>query len=124
MKALRYLLVALVIALASVSAQAQFGQPVDTEYHFRSTSSFGGSGSNLPIAAQTGVVVGKTAPGDDAPVYAAGPRRVGESGFEGEDEPDPMNEPFPIGDGGWVLLFLAIAYAIYTVRVRRVREEV
>ena len=122
MKALRYLLVALVIALASVSAQAQFNQPADTEYHFRSTSSFGGSGSNLPIAAQSGVVVGQTAPGDNTPTYVPGgrPRRVGESGgFEDEEDPELPSEPNPIGDGMWALLFLAIGYVAFGKLRRR-----
>lgn len=117
MKTLRYLLVALVIALASVSALAQFGQPVDTEYHFRSTSSFGGSGSTLPIAAQSGVVVGQTAPGDDSPstTISSRPRRVG-------DNDSPGSEPgqeFPIGDGMWALLFLAMTYVAFGKLRRR-----
>lgn len=110
MKTLRYLLVALVIALASVSAKAQFNQPVDTEYHFRSTSSYGSSGSSLPIAAQSGVVVGSATPDDNVPQYASGngPRR---------SRPDDWQEPgLPIGNGICVLLMMAAGYAEYRRR--------
>ena len=158
MKALRYLLIAMVMVLASASIQAQVKQSEKAEHQFhstlvpvkgsstssvignRTTSTLMGdgsislmnSGSRLPIAARNGVVVSGSVPGDDTPINGTGhpgrPRRtVGDDGFEDDDDPENMDEPFPIGDGMWVLAILAAAYAAYIarnrVRAMRVREE-
>ena len=124
MKALRYLLIAMVVVLASVTAQAEFKQ-VDTEYLFQSTSVMQGSGSSLPNSAVTGA----STAGDCPAAYAPGRslrRDVGGGGTT-EDDPDPEDpeEPFPLGDGMWVMLLLAFGYCAYVTRnrVRAVRKR-
>ena len=92
MKTLRYLLIAMVIGLASVSMHAQVKKSEKVEYKFHSTSTqvnssstssvcgnrttstlmgdgsispLMHSGSRLPIAARNGVIVGSTSPDDN-----------------------------------------------------------
>lgn len=76
------------------------------------------SGSSLPLAAATGV----TTSYDSNPAKAPSrPRRVGEDdGFEDDDDPPvvPAN-PYPIGDGMWVMILLAGAYLIWRATRRR-----
>ena len=100
MKTLRYLLIAMVIGLASASMQAQVKQSKQSEkveYQFHSTSSqvnntsssvmgkttstlmgdgqissLMTSGSRLPIAARNGVIVGSTSPDDNTSNGGAG----------------------------------------------------
>ena len=131
-------LILLVLPFATLNAQfasRSYGQSAYSQqtevkqYEFQTTSSLVGSGSSLPNAAQSGVVMSGNAPGENysASYTPSGRRRIGGSGSgnegnEAEENEDPQETP--IGDGMWVLLFLAMAYAIYTVRVRRVREEV
>ena len=152
MKTLRYLLIAMVIGLASASVQAQVKQSKQngkTEYQFHSTStrmnsssssalvgsrttstlmgdgqisSLMTSGSRLPIAARNGVIVGASSPDDGTPAYTPHRARkdVGDDGFEeGEEEPDPLDEPYPVGDGVWVLMVMAFGYAGYIIYRRR-----
>ena len=145
MKALRYLLMVIIVALVSVTVHAQFtapfknsqNQPVfnqqaKTGYASYTTSTLMGdgsislmnSGSRLPIAARNGVVVSGSVPGDDTPVNDVGhpgrPRRtVGDDGFEDDGDPENMDESFPVGDGMWVLMILALGYGAYKTRMRR-----
>jgi len=114
MKELRYLLIAMVVVLTSVTAQANFtAQAESPEYQFHTTSAMAGSGTTLPNSAVTGTTT--TA---DMPAYVSGRnlrRGVGDDdGFEeGENEPQPMEEPQPIGEGTWAMLLMAIAYGAY-----------
>ena len=137
MKALRYLLMVVIVALASVTAQAQlttpfknsenkpaFSQQATTTYAVYTTSTLMESGSSLPMAARNGVTIGASTPNDDTPAYAPGRgglrRDVGGGGTtEDEDDPDIPVEPNPIGDGMWVLLLLAAGFAAYKTRMRR-----
>lgn len=78
------------------------------------------SGSNLPMAAQSGV----TTTYDNRNNAPGGPRRAGENeGTEDEEDPDNPGEPFPIGDAMWPMMMLALAYAIYKVSRMRRRED-
>ena len=156
MKTLRYLLIAMVIGLASASVQAQVKQSKQngkTEYQFHSTSTrmnsssssalvgsrttstlmgdgqispLMTSGSRLPIAARNGVIVGASSPDDGTPAYTPHRARkdVGDDGFEDEEpEPDPMEEPFPVGDGMWVLIVLATIFCgVIYLRRKRVTD--
>ncbi len=117
MKALRYLLIAMVVVLANVTAQAEFKQ-VDTEYQFQSTSVMQGSGSSLPNSA----VIGASTAGDCPAAYAPGRslrRDVGGGTAADDEDPDAPNEPYPVGDGMWVMLLLALGYGAYKTRMRR-----
>ena len=127
MKALRYLLIAVVILMASVGAQAQFTQvnslkgsstfgQEERQFQFNSTSAMLTQDKNLGLAEggafTTGISTG-------APLTITRPRRVGENeGFEPDEdeEPDLPGEPYPIGDGVWALLFLAGGYVVYRRR--------
>lgn len=128
MKAFRYLLiVAMTIVALAVNAQYRSEQPQTV---FRSTSSgLVSSGSTIPQAAQTGVVFAGSTPYAKSPTYIPGPRRIGESGgwadeddTEGErDSSDPNLpvEPSPIGDGTWILMLLAIGYALFIALMKK-----
>ena len=129
MKALRYLLIAIVVMMIALPAGAQyskvnsvagcttFGQ-TERQYQFHSTSAILMADTQLGLAEggafTTGISTGK-------PLSFTGPKRVGENeGFEDEEEePDPMKEPFPIGDGVWAMLLMAAGYLIYRVRTRK-----
>ena len=131
MKALRYLLIAVVMMLTAMPAGAQeytninsvagcttFGQ-TERQYKFHSTSAILMADTQLGLA-EGGAFTAGVNTGN--PVKVSGPRRVGEDdGFEDEGD-DPGNlpgEPFPIGDGMWVLLLMAAGYLIYRVRTRK-----
>ena len=139
MKTLRYLLMVMVAAIASATAQAQTKaqfknsqnqaafstEYVPTTYYVvNTTSTLMESGSSLPMAARNGVTIGANSPNDNTPAYAPGarPRKdVGGGGTTEDDDPDPDNpeEPYPVGDGVWVLLLMAAGYLIYRVRTRK-----
>ena len=138
MKALRYLLSIIVVAILSVmgvSAQTpQYGKPYkgqETQSVYTTTqmpaatmgtvdAAYMHSGSSLPMAAQSGVTT----------TYDRGslvrPRK-GASEEDGGDTPPPdphgPNED-PLGDVMWPLMMLALAYAIYKVSRMRRREGV
>ena len=151
MKTLRYLLIAMVIGLASASVQAQVKQSKQSEkveYQFHSTSSQANntsssvmgkttstlmgdgsisplmtSGSRLPIAARNGVIVGASSPDDGTATYSIhrAKKDVGGGGTtENDDDPDDPEEPFPVGDGVWVLMVMATVFCgvIYLRRKR------
>ena len=137
MKALRYLLVVMVVWLAPLPAKAQFSQTTYTnsvlthnDYQFRSTSAMASCGSQLPLAAVSGTSTAAYTPAAYAP-YVSRPRRIGEDeGFDendsDENEPELPGNPFPVGEGTWVLLLLAAAYGVLRLRMLRsaVAEEV
>ena len=137
MKAMKCIIVSfLLLILPTMTASAQFtsgtsGNPrsqqapmaVASNYQFRSTSSLSYSGSTLPKAAQSGVMITGNAPGEEHPVYtSSGPRRIGGSGSEtGGNEAEENDDPqeTPIGDGVWAMLLMAAGYLIYRVRSRK-----
>ena len=131
MKALRYLLVAIVVMLTAQSVSAQeytrinsvagcttFGQ-TERQYQFHSTSAILAADLNFGLA-EGGAFTEGINTGNPV-VTLSGPRRDvgGGSGVEDEDEPEDPGEPFPIGDGVWALLLMAAGYLIYRVRTRR-----
>lgn len=107
---LRYLLILIgLVSVLSVSAQTLAQQP---ETHMQSTSVMVSSGSALPQAAVTGVMVTGSEIGSYSPAKSSKPKReVGGGGTtEDEDEPDGPEEPFPVGDAMWPLMLLALMY--------------
>ena len=120
MKALKYLLIALVLTFAPVPVCAQYTQinslqgctsfgQTDRQYQFHTTSTmlYADASSGMGSTAfSTGVSTGKPLS------VSLRPRRVGDDNFEeGEAEPEPMKEHMPLGQGTWFLLLLAAAYA-------------
>ena len=125
MKALRYILI--ILGMASfLSVQAQGIAQLPTT-PFRSTSTMVGSGSTLPVAANTGVqVTGATVGTYSSASYAAHssrPRRVEGSGTADDDDPDSPGEPAPIGDAVLPLMLLIGGYGML-VYFRRKRGVV
>lgn len=124
MKALRYLLIVMgLVSVLSVSAQTLAQQP---ETHMQSTSVMVSSGSALPQAAVTGVMVTGSEIGSYSPAKSSKPKReVGGGGSTADDEdPDGPEEPFPVGDAMWPLMVCALAYLIIRVGRKRTREVV
>ena len=118
MKALRYLLIAVILSTASLlsvaNATAQsLAQLPDNE--MRSTSVLPTSGSTLPQAA----VEGPTTTYDQGGTGKHGHIRRGTG--EGDTPPSDPHGPMedPIGDAGWTLLALAAAYAVLRVYRRK-----
>lgn len=113
MKTLRYLLITFAVMMViGVSAQS-LAQPPSAD--FQSTSSMLGSGSNLPQAAQSGVVMSYdlgASERDNKPGIRKG------WGTGDNDRPEPYEDP--IGDGVWAMVLLACAYVIFRyVRTRK-----
>ena len=108
MKTLRYLLIMIgLVSVLSVCAQDLAKQPTP---EMRSTSAMVSSGSALPQAAVTGTrTTYDTQPGRTGNAR----KTVGGDGFEDDPDPDAPSEPFPIGDGLWPLLVLALGYITY-----------
>lgn len=143
MKALRYLLIIVaVMGVLGISAQTpNYGKPYQPSNEHKqynqvkvydpaptvaisSTSSdLVQSGSTLPSAAVSGTyVTGNTLGTYTSTSNVSRPRRVGEGeGTEDEEDPDNPGEPSPIGDAGWPLLMLAVAYALLRVYQRKRR---
>ena len=120
MKALRYLLIVMgLMSVLSISAQTLAQQP---ETHMQSTSVMVSSGSALPQAAVTGVMVTGSEIGSYSPAKSSKPKReVGGGGSTADDEdPDGPEEPFPVGDAAWPLMLLALIYT--SVRAFRRRR--
>ena len=119
MKALRYLLIVIMVSVASMvfaTAQSLAQRP---EAQMKSTSGMVYSGSTLPSAATDGAVLTGSKPGTYSPANASTggmrkAKRAGEDdGFEDEgDEPGAGNpgEPAPLGDAALPLALLALAY--------------
>ena len=126
MKALRYLLIVMMLSVASLAfatAQSLAQQP-RAEMH--STSGMVYSGSTLPSAAVQGTYVTGTAVGTYSPASINGPHRAKRAADEDDDE-DPDTPPVdphgpnedPLGDAAWPLLALAAAYAVLRVYKRK-----
>ena len=120
MKALRYLLIVMSMAsVLSVSAQNTAQLP---EAQMKSTSVMVGSGSALPQAAATGIVVTGSTPGTYTPAGKGGPKKIGGSGSgTGGNEAQETDNPWetPIGDAVVPLMLLALAFVIFKVRARQ-----
>ena len=115
MKALRYLLIVMMVVLSSVSAKAQLAQDDDMGFTFYSTSPLPASGTGLPQAA----VSGTTFAGEAPAAYAPGsPRRATDGGDTPPATPQGPNEN-PIGEGVWAMLLMAAGYLLYRVRTRK-----
>ncbi len=118
MKTLRYtLFTLLVMVMLNGYAQQLAELPQMT---FQSTSTLQGSGSLYSSVVVTG---GTYTTYDMEPGYAphrpTHARKVGEDeGFENETDPDNPSEPFPIGDG-WFMLVLAAAGGVLVLRRRK-----
>ena len=139
MKALQYLLMVMVVAIVSVTAQAQptaqFKNSQNqaafstqyvptTHYVAKSTSTLMESGSKLPIAARNGLTIGANTPDDNTPSGGVGsPRRAKKDDpFGGETiegTGDPQEPGTPIGDGVWVLLMMTAGYVGWMMLRRR-----
>ena len=116
MKALRYLLVAIALMLASLPVGAQYTQvnslsgcttfgQTDRQYNFRSTSPM----LKADEASLTAPLFGAASADKPTPATASGPRRSRPDDWEAPQEN-------PIGDGMWVMLLLAFGYAFGKLR--------
>lgn len=101
------------ITLPMVSSTSGSYQPMTGTTYFS-------SGSALPMAAASGV---QSAEDINPARRMAGPRREGENGpfggetIEGTETPnEPGEDDLPLGDGLWILLALALSYAILSRR--------
>jgi len=131
MKALRYLLMVMMLNVASLAfatAQSLAQQP---EVYMQSTSGMVYSGSQLPSAAADGAVLTGSTVGTYTPASPgkpSGPRKIGGGNSGGGTGPSNPDDPWktPLGDAAWPLALLACAYLIVrVVRARkRTREEV
>ena len=122
MKTLRYLLIVIaMVSFLGVNAQGLAQQP-ETQMH--TTSIMVGSGSTLPSAAVQGTYVTGSIPGTYTPANAAsGPSRAKKGGEEGDTPPSDPHGPMedPIGDAGWPLALLALAYVCVRAFLKRKR---
>ena len=129
MKALRYLLIVIaMVSFLGVNAQGLAQQP---QAQMQSTSIMAGSGSQLPSAAAQGTYVTGTTIGTYNPANVNGPHRAKKEdnpggGFNpggGEPGPGDNTEPWedPIGDAGWPLALLALAYVCVRAFLKRKR---
>ena len=109
----------MMVVLSSVPAKAQLAQDDNMGYKFYSTSPLPASGTGLPQAAVSGTTFAGEAPAAYAPGRGGLRRDVGGGEPAGDEDPDAPNEPYPVGDGVWVLLLMAAGYLIYRVRTRR-----
>ena len=126
MKTLRYMLI--VVALLSVmSASAhmfdkQWGQKPVME--MRSTSAMAYSGSTLPQAAATGVILATVADVETSTrPYHPGHIRRGIDDDDKEEKPEGWVDPYkdPLGDVLWPLMLMALAYVVY-LKSRKKKE--
>ena len=123
MKALRYLLIMMMVSVASmVFATAQnLAQQPKAEMH--STSGMVYSGSTLPSAAADGTVLTGTTIGTYSPAETTssnGPHKA-KQGWGGEGEPGDRPEPYedPLGDAAIPLALLACAYVLARAFLKR-----
>ena len=118
MKALRYLLIVMMVSVASMvfaTAQSLAQKP---ESQMKSTSGMVYSGSTLPSAAADGAVLTGSKLGTYSPADATtgGPRKAKKDlGGEGDpdepgagDRPEPYEDP--LGDAALPLALIALAY--------------
>lgn len=105
------------VSFLGVKAQGLAQRP---EIKMQSTSGLVGSGSTLPSAAVQGTYVTGSIPGTYTPANAAsGPSRAKKDDWE-DDEWGDTGDPWatPLGDAGWPLAMLAVAYALLRVYKR------
>ena len=122
MKALRYLLIAIVVMLTALPAGAQytkvnsvagcttFGQ-TERQYQFYSTSALLPADTKLGLS-EGGAFSSGVSTGAPVGSQSSGPRRERPGDWTG-----PMENP--IGDGVWAMLLMAAGYLIYRVRTRK-----
>ena len=116
MKTLRYLLITFAVMLVmSVNAQGLAEKP---QVGFQSTSSMVGSGSTLPQAAQTGTWTTYDEGVGGTRANKPGIRR----GLDDDDDINKPGQPFPIGEGMWVLMFCAVIFS-GVIAFRRKRQQ-
>ena len=121
-RVLQYLVIGLVMAVLSPSAQAQYDYGMDyrfqststmqgsgSVYRFQSTSTMQGSGSVYASVAVTG---GATTTYDDAQASAA-------HAAARKSRPEDWPDPFPIGDGWFLLVLAAAAGGAIALRQRK-----
>ena len=118
MKTLRYMLiVAALLSVMSASAHMfdkQWGQKPVIE--MRSTSAMAYSGSTLPQAAATGVILATVADVETSTrPYHPGHIRRGIDDDDKEEKPEGWVDPYkdPLGDVLWPLMLMALAYVVY-----------
>ena len=122
MKRIYIILFCLGVLLAmDVHAQQLAEQP---RHIFQSTSIMPPSGTQLPMAAESGVQMSWESQSSKQSPYRPRPRKEGE--FEGGDEPDKPAEPFPypMGDALIPLALLALGYVLVLYLRRRRRSHV
>lgn len=121
------IILALIFVATSLFAQGYTSAPT---YEWKSVSGSHTATANSTMSSTIGTspyastiyAVGAESPSSSAP--AGGPHKAGGPG-DGTLTGDGENQPYldPIGDGLWVLLVLAAAYAVFTaVRRRRVEQ--
>lgn len=120
------IILALIFVATSLFAQGYTSVPT---YEWKSVSGSHTATANSTMSSTIGTspyastiyAVGAESPSSSAP--AGGPHKAppGQGGIT-EDLPDEEKPGLPIGDGLWVLLALAAAYAVFTA-VRRRRVE-
>ena len=123
MKRIYIILFCLGVLLAmDVHAQQLAEQP---RHIFQSTSIMPPSGTQLPMAAETGVQMSWTNP-NMSQSYRPRPRKEG--GVADDEDPDSPGEPFPevipVGDALIPLAFLALSYVLVLYLRRRRRSHV
>jgi hypothetical protein len=110
---LRYLL--MVVAMVSVLGANAQGTAQLPESKMQSTSGMVYSGSSLPQAAATGVVITTDDETNSSTAGQKGHIRKGRPG----DWTDPYKDP--IGDAVWPLMLLAIAFSIWIAKTKPLR---
>lgn len=103
MKTMKYIVTTIALTIA-MSINAQFAEIPQTG--FQSTSTMEGTGSYLPSAAESGVVMAET-PSEQTPN-----RIIRKSRPDSQDHPADT----PIGDGLWVLMAMAGGAALLRKR--------
>lgn len=109
MKTMKYIVTTIALTIA-MSINAQFAEMPQTG--FQSTSTMEGTGSYLPSAAESGVMMAETPASSNGRIARTATR------------PPSQDEPFadPIGEGLWVMMVMAAGYAA-SVAGRRRRGE-
>ena len=127
-KTLRYLLILIgLVSILSLGAQGLAKMPTAS---FRSTSTMVGSGSSLPLAANSDVMVTGSTIGSYAPAQISKPRREvggGDDGWadddvtpgQGDVAPELPGDLVPIGDVFWPLALFALAFAFVKWKRKR-----
>lgn len=119
MKTMRYLWLAIaIVSVLSLFAQSTVQMPT---MNMRSTSSMVYSGSSLPQAAATGVVLTT----DQAPSQAPRNVPIRKAVVDGDDTPEKPQGPNedPLGDVVWPLMLLAMGYVGVRVVWRKKQNE-